>query len=59
LDNSAIEQCGMTYDYKQKLEYHLTHNKIENKLTQDQEIEQQPQTEYFQEVRRCNKHFYL
>lgn len=42
----------MSYDRKHKLEYHLasTHNKIDSKLSQDQEIEQQPQNEYFQEV---------
>lgn len=45
----------MSYDRKHKLEYHLasTHNKIDNKLPQDQEtvqLQQQPKNEYFQEV---------
>lgn len=42
----------MSYDRKHKLEYHLasTHNKIENKLPQEQETIQQPKIEYFQEV---------
>lgn len=47
--------CGMSYDRKHKLEYHLasTHNKIDSKISQDQEIEQlqQPKNEYFPEVR--------
>lgn len=44
----------MSYDRKHKLEYHLasTHNKIDTKLPQDQEIMLQPKNEYFQEVRR-------
>jgi len=45
----------MSYDRKHKLEYHLasTHNKIDSKISQDQEIEQlqQPKNEYFPEVR--------
>jgi len=45
----------MSYDRKHKLEYHLAsaHNKIDSKLSQDQELVQlqQPKIEYFQEVR--------
>lgn len=48
----------MSYDRKHKLEYHLssTHKKLDNKLSQNQETEQQQQqqdlkTEYFQDVR--------
>lgn len=58
MDNNIIEQCSMTYNSKHKLEYHLTYNKSDNKLARDQETEpHQSQTEYFQEVRRCSKHF--
>lgn len=45
----------MSYDRKHKLEYHLAsaHNKIDSKVSQDQEMVQlqQPKIEYFQEVR--------
>lgn len=45
----------MSYDRKHKLEYHLAsaHNKIDTKLSQNQELvnPQQPRIEYFQEVR--------
>lgn len=47
----------MSYDRKHKLEYHLssTHKKLDNKLSQNQETEQQQhqelKTEYFQDVR--------
>lgn len=45
----------MSYDRKHKLEYHLAsaHNKIDSKVSQDQELVQiqQPKIEYFQEVR--------
>lgn len=57
MDNSTIEQCGMSFDRKLKLEYHLnsSHNKIDGKHSEDQESEQQqPQkfeNEFFQEVR--------
>ncbi|XP_050538915.1 zinc finger protein 37-like isoform X2 [Daktulosphaira vitifoliae] len=46
--NHVCQLCGMSYDRKHKLEYHLasSHNKIDNKVTQD---EQQPQNEYFQD----------
>lgn len=50
----------MSYDRKHKLEYHLSsaHNKIDSKLSQDQELVQlqQPKLEYFQEVRELNLH---
>lgn len=46
----------MSYDRKHKLEYHLssTHKKLDNKLSQNQETEQQQdlKTEYFQDVRK-------
>lgn len=56
MDNSTIEQCGMSFDRKLKLEYHLnsSHNKIDGKHSEDQESEQ-PQkfeNEFFQEVRK-------
>ncbi|VVC26905.1 Zinc finger C2H2-type,Zinc finger, RING/FYVE/PHD-type [Cinara cedri] len=37
--NHICQLCGMSYDRKHKLEYHLasTHNKIDSKLPQDQE----------------------
>lgn len=46
--------CGMSYDRKHKLEYHLAsaHNKIDNKLPHDQETMLQSKNEYFQEVRK-------
>lgn len=54
VDNSNIEHCDISFDRKLKLEYHLTppHNKIDGKLSQDQESEQHSQNEYFQEVRK-------
>ncbi|XP_025203279.1 zinc finger protein 585A-like [Melanaphis sacchari] len=51
--NHICQLCGMSYDRKHKLEYHLAsaHNKIDNKVSQDQELVQlqQPKIEYFQE----------
>lgn len=51
--NHICQLCGMSYDRKHKLEYHLAsaHNKIDSKVSQDQEIVQlrQPKIEYFQE----------
>ncbi|XP_022180674.1 zinc finger protein 320-like isoform X2 [Myzus persicae] len=51
--NHICQLCGMSYDRKHKLEYHLSsaHNKIDSKLSQDQELVQlqQPKLEYFQE----------
>ncbi|XP_050422775.1 zinc finger protein 569-like [Adelges cooleyi] len=51
--NHICQLCGMSYDRKHKLEYHLasTHNKIDNKVSQDQQPEQQQQSqnEYFQD----------
>lgn len=56
VNNSSIEHCDMSFNRKLKLEYHLTppHDKIDGKLSQDQETEQQQQSqnEYFQEVRK-------
>ncbi|XP_015365841.1 PREDICTED: zinc finger protein 214-like [Diuraphis noxia] len=51
--NHICQLCGMSYDRKHKLEYHLAsaHNKIDTKLSQNQELVQlqQPKIEYFQE----------
>jgi len=51
----------MSYDRKHKLEYHLAsaHNKIDGKLSQDQELVQvqQPKLEFYQEVRECIFYF--
>jgi len=51
----------MSYDRKHKLEYHLAsaHNKIDTKISQNQELVQlqQPKIEYFQEVRKCVFYF--
>lgn len=48
----------MSYDRKHKLEYHLasTHNKIDSKISQDQDIKPL-KDEYFQEVRIYNNIF--
>lgn len=60
MDNNTIEQCGITYERKHKIEYHVAHNKINGSHPQDQETEQQqPQNEYFQDVRCTYLNFYL
>jgi len=40
VNNNSIEQFGITYDCKHKLEYNFTHNKSDNKLVQKQKTEQ-------------------
>lgn len=60
---TRCQLCGMSYDRKHKLEYHLAsaHNKIDTKLSQNQELgqPQQPIIEYFQEVREYIFYFSL